>query len=665
MVVLEGVNPTIFNFVSDLVGMAAVVGVGFVFSYVYVLIMSWQVKSGKPIPVKVLGFIPTNFSDAIRLARVLKWSMPALVIVLLFLVTGFAHSIADLGLEFVTVEREGPYDTVLNLEKTNPLRLIHTSGDPLNAFTWPAPKSAYEGDFDLASVQHKWISSFMEAVDQIARGGSPFVLEDKPANNYAIWGGFNETKFFVNPDNRPLSQIDLEIPLKCTSSEMVPIDLLIPAALPDQQEDVETTALVPICTFSSPRSSGIYGGSRHTASVFEVASPVYYNEVFLTRQSGSKFQDFEMTPEMKKLAVYREDWRTGRVVQGLIDGLQIGTLDISLGTVVLATGPEDTPVVTIDGSCTLWDRYSVYALVGEVIGQCPPRPSGIPETDNSCFAIITLRCQTFPEDFENPALAAVLNQNGVIVSSNSDCTLSQSYIVWGEGFEQPDPDMIAVIAGMYGRVRPSQWNGNAEGNFMRNAILAALFAVSSLENRPITVEEVSPSINAVYIIFMLLPFFIVVGMVIAAAANCRSRLSIPLNPWELMVVGSEEDKVDKRSNKTEMFPKPDRQLVYALRGGQELGIVNLSEPISPASSSLNTNPTLVEMWKTNEPATMNWKTNEPMAMDQKTSAPPPVNDWKTANAPPPALTWNSNAQPSVKKMAKKSQTADPSGIYVR
>jgi hypothetical protein len=694
MVVLEGVNPTIFNFVSDLVGKAAVVGVGFAFSYVYLLLMSWQVKSGKPIPINVLGVVPRDFLAATQLARVLKWSMPALLAALLFLMTDFAHSIADLGLEFVTVEREGPYDTALNLGVINPSRLIHTSGDPLNSFTWPSPKSADEGDFAFASVQHRLISNFLDAVDLIARGGSPFVVKDKSGNitNFAIWGGFNETKFFVNPGNRPLIQIDLEIPLECTSSEMVPIDLLIPAVLPDQEKDVETTALVPNCTFSSRRSSGIYGDSRHTASVLEVATPVYYDEVFLTRKStGSssdgrrvqesdacsyeldaangcvnsfpecatcvnnaydaifeggetvtcsdfevgicsaiyddcdcgtctdeleafyeclaleggcssfncdsdrpepmiKFKDFEATPEMKKLALYREDWRTGRLVQD-IDGLRIGTLDISLGAMVLATGPEDTPTINdydvYAETGLVWDRHSIYALVGEIIGQCPPRPSGILSTDNSCFAIITLRCQTFPEDYENPALNALLYENGVIDSlhSNSNCTLSGApgtFIVWGEGFKQPDADMIAVIAGMYGRVRPSVWNGNALINFVQNAIFAALFAISSLETRPSTVEEVSPSINAVYIIFMLLPFVILVGMVIAAAANRRSRLPIPHNPWELMVVGSEEN-VDKRSNKTEMFPEPDRRLVYALSWGEELGIMNLSETNSPPS----------------------------------------------------------------------------------
>jgi len=229
MLILEGINPTIFNFVSDLVGMAAVVGVGFAFSYVYMLIMSWQVESGKSIPVNALGFIPGDFFAATRLARGLKWSMPALVMALLFLVTDFAHSVADLGLEFVTVEMEGPHDAILNLEVTNPSRLIHTAGDPLNGFTLPVPKSYSVGDVALANEQYSMIATFLDAVDLLARGGSPFVIDDNTVSSihYKIWGGFNETKAVFNPDNRLLSRIHLEIPLKCTRSEMVPIDLYI------------------------------------------------------------------------------------------------------------------------------------------------------------------------------------------------------------------------------------------------------------------------------------------------------------------------------------------------------------------------------------------------------------------------------------------------------
>jgi len=97
---------------------------GLALSYLYVFIMTWQIKTGKPIPVSALGEIPGDFFGAARLVKVLSWSSPALVFALLFLAADFSQTVADLGLEFVNVQMEGPSDTVLDLTKRNPMRLI-------------------------------------------------------------------------------------------------------------------------------------------------------------------------------------------------------------------------------------------------------------------------------------------------------------------------------------------------------------------------------------------------------------------------------------------------------------------------------------------------------------------------------------------------------------
>lgn len=120
----DGVDPTLFNFVSDAIAVATRWVLGLALSYLYALIVTWQLKTGKPFPVSALGDIPGDFFGAARLARALSWSSPALVFAFLFLAADFSQTVADLGLEFVTVPMEGPHDTVLDLTKRNKLRLI-------------------------------------------------------------------------------------------------------------------------------------------------------------------------------------------------------------------------------------------------------------------------------------------------------------------------------------------------------------------------------------------------------------------------------------------------------------------------------------------------------------------------------------------------------------
>jgi len=41
-----------------------------------------------------------------------------------------AHTLGDIGLDFVSIQVAGPKDSVLNLAKRNPARLFETVGDP-------------------------------------------------------------------------------------------------------------------------------------------------------------------------------------------------------------------------------------------------------------------------------------------------------------------------------------------------------------------------------------------------------------------------------------------------------------------------------------------------------------------------------------------------------
>jgi len=451
----------------------------------------------------------------------------------------------------------------------------------------------YRGEIEKGQAQSSLLDAFMEAVGLIARGGSPFVSDRTSKSNWTQgeWLGYN-AMFRYQEDDSPLQEVSLEVPLDCISSQMVRIDqtsVAVPLFDPfsyfnaSQNVNMSTTALTPNCTFHSLRSTGIYGGSRATASVVEtvINTPPYYSagftdEVFLTKQ-GEKIDNVRLTPEMKSLARDREDWRHGRSLTGVVDGIHIGNSDVALGAVVIATGPEADPYfeyTPFDSAEIIWTRHNTYALVGEIVGKCPPRPSGLPATNTNCIAILMLYCPAFSEDYQIwPAADSYL--------VDSLCTIEELNMIWGRGYEV-DAEMVATVAGLYGFIKPSKFEGRSQTRFYQNAPLAALFATGSLAVRPTVVEKVSPKIDGVYITFIFLPFFLLGVTVAVVVAARRARLPIPESPWELMVLGREEAEIPTRNDKTSQFPNVhdfDNCLALALINDQtgsskELAIVS-------------------------------------------------------------------------------------------
>jgi len=105
-----------------------------------------------------------------------------------------------------------------------------------------------------------------------------------------------------------------------------------------------------------------------------------------------------------------------------------------------------------------------------------------------------------------------------------------------------------------------------------------MFALGSLEVRPTIVERVNPKINGIYVIFMTLPFFVLLGVLaVSIIAKRRYGLTIPHNSWELLMFGREEKEIPKRADPSE-FPEPDKMLVLALQEGKssKLSVVSLS-----------------------------------------------------------------------------------------
>lgn len=198
------------------------------------------------------------------------------------------------------------------------------------------------------------------------------------------------------------------------------------------------------------------------------------------------FEGFTATPEMKILARDRENWKEGRMVVG-ITRLRYGSLEIQLGTVVIGAGEESQalPIDGPDGSVS-WLRRNRHVLIANTAdGWCPARPSGGSMQDVNCWILVELECDAFAEDFES------LGDTDLIDPEDSQCEIQVAYFIWGRGFTIDD-DLLAVMAGIHGRIRPTLFSGKGQSRFRMNAAQAALFAMGSLSERPSNEDRVCP-----------------------------------------------------------------------------------------------------------------------------------------------------------------------------
>lgn len=439
-------------------------------------------------------------------------------------------------------------------------------------------------------------------MDLIARGGSPFVDEPPtPTGGSAPpvvnqWEG-SAALVVYRSDDTPITSMDLEIPLNCSGPELVEMEqnqIVSPAFIFEnfaqgyeqyynrsQNVERKTLSRVPDCEFASRRETGIFmggGGSnrsrRRTASIHEYATLNDNDRVFLAKdgnalpkQASTANPVFTLTPEWKRLARDREDWRTGRTIDGAFNGVFIGdTTYLPLGRVVLATGPEavagpiDVPINSdndSDGGGVDFSRTNNYGIVGEILGnECPRRPSGLPATGaGGCFVVLLAACPTFREDFQSfPLVDSELG--------DTDCQINYVSVVWGKGF-RADAELVSTMAGIYGRTQPASSFAFLEFHFF--APFAAMFATASLSVRPTVVEQVSPRINGVYIFFILLPYSLALTLMLLVWSFRRDCLPVPQTPWELLVLGREGgDMIRTRESGNDQFPEPDRALALAL-----------------------------------------------------------------------------------------------------
>ena len=354
------------------------------------------------------------------------------------------------------------------------------------------------------------------------------------------------------------------------------------------------------------RSSAIFNGPSSVAQILE---RTYLNllsesqEIWL-RNGSNVFQAFNASRTSRQLARDRVDWTRGRVFHD-VTGLQIGNRTIDFGRVVVSSGPESESNYVNSDVCQDFSglsnvRQNEYGVVGEVLGECPPRPSGFSSLGTSCLAIIVLECHTFPGKlclvYGCSFVARSTHTNAFFMAkedytslhhdlyypleASTPCRLQRVGFVWGRNF-LADSELATVVAGMYGLVRPRFWDATW-GPFLENSIFSALFTLATTDERPIVEEAVRPEINIIYIVFMSLPLVISFLLIAIVRWTRKSYLSIPETPWELMVMAKTEALIPAR--KAGSFPPLDDDLLYVIgengpcivrRSRQEKGLENI------------------------------------------------------------------------------------------
>ena len=277
----------------------------------------------------------------------------------------------------------------------------------------------------------------------------------------------------------------------------------------------------------------------------------------IVNQEGVAQSTFAFPDESWDLARDRVDWKAGRVVSK-IRQFRFGELTLPLGHVVVASGKDIGGGIIADeeGQVRQVIRVRDYYLVAEIDEDCPVDPFG--RTFPACLAIMKVSCTTFPEEF-------FLNVEDLIQFQDkftSLCFVSNMNFIWGKGFEM-DAQLVAVVAGVLGRALKTR---SLPSRVMIHAIPAAFFTMATIGSLPSQSQHVSPSINATYICFMLLPIIVMIAIVVYAFSKRESSYPIPSNGWQLMILGHEHEGnlLPKRMNSQEPFPKEISNLCFGV-----------------------------------------------------------------------------------------------------
>lgn len=539
-IVLEGVDPTTFNFVASALADLANILLATVLGAFYVIRLTKWIKAndGKnTLPVNVVGQVPSDLTSALTIVMGSGWAFPCVLVLGLFLAE-YTSSIAFIGLDFVVLDRPGENATVLNLAKRNGAFPYQLVGDPVSSGTVSkldllldqAGNHADTTELMRLANEEAVVSSFLGAVDVIAQGNSPFTNQSNIFEMYptllrlghsrrADTSNFpSDTTFIYSNDSSPLISIPLAIPLECEDEPM----RIQEAWGQDSSLNLFTTSLVPNCAFRSRRASGIYGEDQlpHADITAYVATDHNISLYLRGLEHHELRNDFDFPIDGAQLARDRVDFRNGRPVDD-IGGLKIGNQVLPFDSAFLASGgPYPT-----DGSFAT----KFYAVLGRVeANSCPEDPNGSPESE--CIAIITLGCVEFSEDRGEIDYYTEIKR----------CNIQYAELVWGTSLAI-DEQLLVAAAGIYSRQMKSAETSRQKTTLAIHALPAAMFSLASLEAIPRIDSVKSATVNGIFVVFLAYPFVVCLIISILVLYSLEGNVSekmVPQDGWGLMKLGA-------------------------------------------------------------------------------------------------------------------------------
>jgi len=139
-----------------------------------------------------------------------------------------------------------------------------------------------------------------------------------------------------------------------------------------------------------------------------------------------------------------------------VKGVQIGELNLRFNSTMLATGGIDQQVTNVGTEITyIQTRY--YFLASNVIGPCPPLPSGQNVDGLECLVFSLLDCNPSFQEFLEPFLVKDFKDQEAAEErlflpprTESDCKFRNVHIVLGRNF-LPDDEFMAVVTAVLTR----------------------------------------------------------------------------------------------------------------------------------------------------------------------------------------------------------------------
>lgn len=260
--ILFNISASGFNVVSDVFAYITVTLFGFAFASLYPLFMTWQAAQSKNASLLLVsqlgGSMPGNLLQAA--ASVRHWRpLLAFVILAILAIADFSHSLADVGLDFVPVKEQGPNEGVLvytTKDQRHERRPGQTAGDPLLLRTIYDVKECVDSSrTPECGDKNAFVTSFMEAVALIGRGGSPFVTEGSASNRGFLRDSYLGSVYGFGAvfmvDNSPSTHMAHQVPLNCDTVDMAQIDQVTGSMSPLNDDYREFQALLPNCSFKN------------------------------------------------------------------------------------------------------------------------------------------------------------------------------------------------------------------------------------------------------------------------------------------------------------------------------------------------------------------------------------------------------------------------------